>query len=418
MAGGSGLTRKPVSHTHRSIDSLRPAEVPYRVPDQRCIGLAIRVAPSGLKTWDLAYRIRGSGKARRVSLGRATDVSLESARERANDLTSAARTGRDLIAEEDERQAAAASRLTVETLIGIYLRRRVIGRLRTEKDIERRLKRSLAPILQRCASDIRRRDIRELLDLAADQGFEREAEKRRQTVGAMFRWALSQDMVETDPTAGLRAYDPGTPRDRVLSAAEIDALWKWLGSGDLPSAPADILRLQLLTGARCGEISGLCVEEIDREGWNWTLPAARSKNKQPRVTPLVGMARQVIAARLLEVQSGPLFRAEIGTVLTSARVGHFLLIRCDRLPINKFNTHDLRRTVASLMTEMGLPLDIVAAVIGHEAGGKNTRTLVRHYVRTDLIERKLHALRLWDERLHEIVTGRFAANVVRLQRNS
>ena len=29
-----------------------------------CIGLAVRVAPSGLKTWDLANRIRGSGKVR------------------------------------------------------------------------------------------------------------------------------------------------------------------------------------------------------------------------------------------------------------------------------------------------------------------------------------------------------------------
>ena len=33
----------------------------------------------------------------------------------------------------------------------------------------------------------------------------------------MFRWALSQDIVETDPTAGLTAYDRGTPRDRVLT---------------------------------------------------------------------------------------------------------------------------------------------------------------------------------------------------------
>jgi integrase len=85
--------------------------------------------------------------------------------------------------------------------------------------------------------------------------------------------------------------------------------------------------------------------------------------------------------------------------LTSARVGHFLLTRRDRLPIDKFNTHDLRRTVATMLAEMGQPLDLVATVIGDEAGGKNTRTLVRHYVRTDLIERKLHMLRLWDERL-------------------
>ena len=28
----------------------------------------------------------------------------------------------------------------------------------------------------------------------------------------MFRWALSQDIVAADPTAGLEAYDSGTPR--------------------------------------------------------------------------------------------------------------------------------------------------------------------------------------------------------------
>ena len=159
MACGSGLTRGTVSLTHRSIEALRPAEAPYRVSDQRCIGLAVRVAPSGIKTWDLAYRIRGSGKVRRVSLGRVADVSLEKARERANELTSAARAGRDLIAEEEESRAAAASRLTVEKLIELYVRRRVTGRLRTAKEIESRLKRALAPILHRYADDIRRRDI-------------------------------------------------------------------------------------------------------------------------------------------------------------------------------------------------------------------------------------------------------------------
>ena len=216
MAGGSGLTRGAVALTHRSIEALRRAEAPYRVSDQRCIGLAVRVAPSGVKTWDLAYRIRGSGKVRRVSLGRVADVTLEEARARANELTSAARAGRDLLADEADSRAAAAMRPTVETLITLYIRRRVTGRLRTAAEIERRLKRSLAPILHQCADDIRRRHIRELLDAVADQGFEREAEKRRQTIGAMFRWALSQDIVETDPTAGLKGYDPGTPRNRVL----------------------------------------------------------------------------------------------------------------------------------------------------------------------------------------------------------
>jgi integrase len=343
-------------------------------------------------------------------------VSLEKARERANELTSAARTGRDLIAEEDDSRTAAASRITVEKLIEQYVRRRVTGRLRTAKEIESRLKRALAPIMQRHAEDIRRRDLRELFDQCADQGIEREAERRRQTVGAMFRWALSQDIVETDPTAGLKAYDPGTPRDRVLTVEEIEAVWNWFDSGVLPSDPADILKLELLTGARCGEISGLCAEEIDREQWTWTLPSARSKNKRPRVTPLVGMARQIIEARLSTVQLGPLFTAETGTVLTAAHIGHYLLARRDKLPVEKFTTHDLRRTVATQLTEMGIALELVAAVVGHEAGGRETRTLVRHYVRTDLVNRKKPVLEAWDRRLSEIIEGKTArGNVTRLE---
>jgi hypothetical protein len=114
MGSGSGSTREAIALTQRSIDALRPAEAAYRVPDQRCTGLAVRVAPSGIKTWDLAYRIRNSGKTRRLSLGRVADVALEKARERANALTSAARTGRDLITEE-ERRAAAAARVTMNS---------------------------------------------------------------------------------------------------------------------------------------------------------------------------------------------------------------------------------------------------------------------------------------------------------------
>jgi integrase len=419
MAFGAGLTRGAQLLTHRSIEALRPAEAPYRVPDQRCKGLAVRVAPSGVKTWDLAYRIRGSSKMRRLSLGRTTDVSLEQARERANELTSAARQGRDLIAEEGETRDAAASRTTVEKLIGLYLRRRVIGRLRTAREIESRLRRTLTPILQRYAADICRRDLRELLDAIVDQGLGREAEKRRQTVGAMFRWALSQDIVETDPTAGLKAYDPGTPRDRVLTVEEVETLWKWLDSDALSLDAADILKLELLTGARCGEISGFRTEEIDPHKWVWTLPPSRSKNGRQRATPIVGLARKMLEQRLRLAEKGPLFVLEKGVVMTSAHIGHYLLTRRTSLPIATFTSHDLRRTFATMLAEMGVALDLVAAIVGHEAGGRDTRTLVRHYVRTDLLDRKAHALRAWDERLRQIVSGEARpANVVEIRQHA
>jgi integrase len=417
MAFGSGYTRGAISLTQRSIDALRPLETAYRVTDQRCIGLAVRVAPSGIKTWDLAYRISGAGKTRRLSLGRVCDVNLEKARERANELTSAARTGRDLIADEEEKRAAAAARLSIEALIDLYVKRRVTGRLRTAKEIESRLRRALLPIMRRFAGDIRGRDLRELFDHCADEGLQREAERRRQTVGAMFRWALSQDIIEIDPTAGLKAYDPGTPRDRVLGAEEIKVLWDWLNTDAVPQNAADILKLELLTGARCGEISGLCIEEVNRNEWTWTLPAARSKNKRPRVTPLVGAARQIVETRLGHITSGPLFVAGTGSILTAAHVGHYLLART--LPTSKFTTHDLRRTVVTQLIEMGTQPELVAAVIGHEAGTRETRTLIRHYVRTDLLDRKKLVLEAWDRRLSEIVEGKGpSGNVTYLASNS
>ena len=125
---------------------------------------------------------------------------------------------------------------------------------------------------------------------------------------------------------------------------------------------------------------------------------------------------RLIEARLSGVEAGPLFTAETGAVMTSAHVGHYLWARDDKLPITKFTTHDLRRTVATMLAEMGVALDLVAAVVGHEAGAKETRTLVRHYIRTDLIERKLNALRSWDERLQNIVSGGDAPKIVRFPR--
>jgi integrase len=419
---GSGETRKAVPLTARAIEALKPEGAPYRVPDERCRGLAVRVAPSGLRTWDLTYRIKGTGRIKRLSLGRVGDLGLEHARDRANQLTSAARQGRDLVVEEDEIRETKAREITVRKLVDLYLGRRVKGRLRTAKEIESRLRRTLAPLIARKASEIRRRDLRELFDAAADQGFLREAGQRRQAVSAMFRWGLSQDLVESDPSAGLNgdSYSLGQPRDRILADEEVEKLWLWIGSGALPSSTGDVLKLQLCLGARCGEVSGIRDEEIDSDKWLWLLPAERSKNKRPRTTPIIGMARVIIEGRLAGSANGPLFPSETGEALYSGIIGQHIRVRWDRLPLDRFSTHDLRRTVATRMAEMGVALDLVAAVIGHESGAKDIRTLSRHYLRTDLIERKQNALVAWDERLRRIIAGevKAAANVVEIHRQA
>jgi integrase len=141
------------------------------------------------------------------------------------------------------------------------------------------------------------------------------------------------------------------------------------------------------------------------------------ENGRQRATPIVGLAHEMLEQRLSGVEKGPLFLLEKGVIVTSAHIGHYLLTRRTSLPIAAFTSHDLRRTFATMLAEMGIALDLVAAIVGHESGGRDTRTLVRHYVRTDMLERKAHALQVWDERLRAIVTGgEEAAKVVRLPR--
>jgi integrase len=417
MATGSGTTRKAQLLTAKGIEAMKPdSNGAYRVPDTRAKGLALRVAADGGKTGDLVHRIKGKG-VRRLSLGRYEDVGLEAMRRRANELTSAGRQGRDLIAEEEAALDQHKQSFTVAQVVDEYLKREIKGRLRTAREIEHRLRRALKPVMNRKASDIKRRNLRELLDATADQGLVREPAHRKQAIGAMFRWAVAQDIIESNPTEGLSSYGASAPRDRVLSNDEIRVLWQWLDdTRNIPRKVSDILKLQLCLGARCGEISGMRTSEFatDHKGrLLWTLPPERSKNKKARVTPILGLAMNILAPL---VDKDILFENETGAPLYTSLVDQHLRLRRDRFPIPKFTTHDLRRSVATAMVaQLKLPLELVATAVGHTAGGSQTNTLVRHYVHDDFVDSKASALGRWDRRLRQILSGEAAGKVIPLR---
>lgn len=399
---GSGKTRPSQALNAKKIKAMKPDALgPYRVPDQRCKGLALRVATDGRKTWDLSFRLKG-GAVRRMSLGGIEDVGLEAARTRANALTSAARLGRDLVKDEKAARDEAAREFTVEKLIEEYLKRRVRGRLRSATDIELRLKRTLTSIMKRKATEIRRRELRDLFDAVADAGRKGEAEKRRATVSTMFAWAVGQDICENNPTQGLTSFDDARKaRERVLSSDEIVELWRWCET--IPPKTADVLKLQLLLGARVTEVGMMHAAEFsssDDGCMVWTLPPARSKNKVARTVPVVGMAKAIIGERLAE-------RADLLFDRGSDVIGKYL-----RDHKRAFKSHDLRRTAASGMAEVDLSLEIIAAIVGHESGVRSTATLRKHYVHSEHLKRKTLALEAWDRRVREIVEGlKPAANV-------
>lgn len=416
MSGGSGKTLQAKSLTQLTIQALKAEPRPYRLPDAKCAGLAIRVAVNGSKTWDFSFRLK-HGKVRRISLGNIELVSLEEARLRAHDVRKAAREGRDLPAEEFQKQIESQRRISVTALIDEYAKRRLAGRLRTAHEIELRLRRSLKKVGKFAAADLQRRDIRDILNAVADAGHLREAEQRRQVIGTMLRWARGQDYIATNPAEGLTSYSPGSVRDRVLTQEEIACLWDWLTPTNLPAHHASILKLQLLLGARCGEICGMRKEEFDLDESVWTLPANRSKNAKSRSLPLIGLAKEIVLERLSVSGAAGLFLSEFGSTLRSVNVGNLLVKRRADMPIPHFTSHDLRRTTATRMIELGISIETVAAILGHQSGGAETRTLVRHYVKTERLPEKARALSAWDDYLRTVLGGK-TEKVVALKRAS
>jgi integrase len=403
---GAGKIRGRVDLTARFIEGLKAEAAPYGWRDTRT-SLVIRVAQSGWKSGDLSFRIKGQAKLKHLSLGRYGDpgASLKEMRARANTLTEAGRQGVDLIADEAEALAAKARVMTLGALTDLYLARRVIGRLRSAPAVARILRSVIKPLAAMSAADVHRRDLAPLLEAIAARGHQRLAGLSLRLLVTMFRWALSQDLVSNDPTKGLSSYDAGTPRDRILDADEIRLLWPWVDEA-LPDAVRDSLRIQLLTGCRIGEVTGMTTAEIDLDKGLWTLPGKRSKNKKPRRTPLVGLARTIIEARIADAIDGVLFPSAAGSSLTAVSVGTALLRRRDRLPIAMFKSHDLRRTAASMMFELGIAKDVIGAIVGHSGEDeKSARVLIRHYLKSDLIERKRRALEIWDAHLKAIISG-------------
>jgi hypothetical protein len=71
--------------TDTGIRSYQPRATQYSIGDAACPGLCIRITPKGIKTFAFAYRDKGTGKVRWLTIGRYPDVPLTKAREVVND---------------------------------------------------------------------------------------------------------------------------------------------------------------------------------------------------------------------------------------------------------------------------------------------------------------------------------------------
>jgi integrase len=223
--------------------------------------------------------------------------------------------------------------------------------------------------------------------------------KMADALGSMFKWLMRGRLIKANPCFG--AYRPDAPnaRDRVLSDSEIANFWR--AAGTLNEPFGQLLKLLLLSGCRLNEVAGMRWDELD--GDVWTIPASRTKNGRPHVVPLNKLVLDLIASIHRRENSEFAFTT---TGRSPVSGWSKTKIRLDKAMNNTapWRLHDLRRTAATGMAELGIAPHIVEAALNHVSGAK--AGVAGTYNRAAYSQEKKAALDLWASHVEQLTRPR------------
>ena len=168
------------------------------------------------------------------------------ARQRAGEIVGAAKRGTDLIATEEReaevRRSAEAKARPLSELANAYLDS-VKPRLRSFRSIESRTRCHIIPKLgNKPLGEVTRGDVVEFLDrLEREVGLRHQVNRCRETLRAIFAYAIERDLVTVNPVVGVSKRKVEIPRDRTLTADELTAFWQAIEK--LPELPRAYFRV-------------------------------------------------------------------------------------------------------------------------------------------------------------------------------
>lgn len=412
MARARGLTIK-------AVESLRPKDGRYEVPDPGCAGLYLQVHPSGAKSW--AFRYRLAGKSKKLTIGTAyTDSGAEAikigdARDVANEArVNVAKRIDPIELKKAERVKAAkeamASKTTLRAVAEEYLHAK--RHLRTAEHRRKAFERLVFPTLgDRQVESIKRSEIAELLkEIARTRGVVMSDYILAALRAVLNSYAAKSDDFSSPIRRGMaQTSTKERARSRVLSRIEIQALWCACGRAGLFG---HLVRFLLLTATRRNESAHLRRDEI--EGTDWIVPAQRYKTKVDTLISLSPGAVAVLASVPSNGRSGYVFTADgdkpIGNFGARKDALDLLVLEelrqitgNDSIELPRWTLHDLRRTARTLLSEAKVPADIAERCVGHVIGGVRAT-----YDRYEFRDEKREAFAKLDELIASIVGQPFA----------
>jgi integrase len=371
-------------------------------------GFGFRLRQSGGKvnrTWIVQYR--HAGRSPRMKLGESSVLSAEQARGEAKRILARVALGEDPSAEKKRRMSA--DRFTLSALADQFLAAKE-GTVRaiTFTESTRYLRGAYFKALHNIPIDaITRRDVAARVLVVARENGQVAAARARNALSAMFTWAMENGLAETNPTVGVGRPKAPPPRDRVLADDELLRIWQaTAGDTDFDR----IVRLLILTGQRRSEVGGIAWPEIDVVLGTWTIPGARTKNHREHKLPLGSLAREIIASVQQIVGRDVLFGSRAARGYTKWGLGKKVLDARLGDRVRAWTLHDLRRTAATRMCDIGVEPHVVEQILNHQSGHRSG--VVGVYNKSKYATAVRNAVASWDRHLRALIEGRDERNVI------
>ncbi|WHP31729.1 tyrosine-type recombinase/integrase [Trabulsiella odontotermitis] len=397
MAGGTNKLSD--SSLRKMVGRESPGDSFYADGD----GLSVKVSRVGILTWYFTFRIGGRNTApQRIKLGNYPDLSLKSAREKRDQCRAWLAEGKNPQYQLNISTQETLKPVTVKEALEYWLNEYAAHKRANFVKHREQLKKHIYPYignypLSMCETrhwlECFAR-VRAVAPVAA--GYLLQMCKQALKFCRVHRYAVSNALDD------LTIDDVGRKQnklDREHNRPELADIWRECTGIKFKPYYAALLRLLVVFGCRSQELRLSRLDEWDMQEWVWTVPKEHSKGGERIVRPVPVAVRPFILELYERHKDSGLLLGEIKKPEAVSQWGRGVYRRLGHSA--PWTLHDLRRTFATTLNNMGIAPHVVEQLLGHTLGG-----VMAVYNRSQYLPEKLEALNKWMERL-DLIAGEY-----------